>query len=163
MFGPDPQPLKMMKLKKMRTKVKPRSEMERRRKPLKQERQKRREEKKQRRAVRREEEKERRAEGGEIKVTKVKAKRDGKSTHGKEQVDSIILKLLGKSHKSKRMTGKGPNKVVEKKVGTQEETVGTKWKPGMKEEAGEGWQKERKLKQKAKSAKSSKKEETSSS
>ena len=167
MFGPDPHPLKMMKLKKMRTmrkKVKSRSELEKRRKPLKQERQKRREEKKQKRAARREEEKERRAEGGEVKVTKVKAKRDSKSNHGKEQVDGIILKLLGKSHKSKRTAGKDKNKVVEKKKPkTQEERVGTKWKPGMKEEAGERWQKERKLKQKAESKRSSKKEENPNS
>ena len=165
MFGPDPQPpkVKVMKLKKMRTrrkKVKSRSE----RKAIKQERQKRKEEKKQRRAARREEEKEHSEEEGGLKVAKFKAKRDPKSNHGTEQVDKIILKLLGKSHKSRRVAGKGQKKADEKqKVVTQEETVGSKCKPGMREEAVEGWQEERKLKQKAKAVRSSKKEETSDS
>lgn len=156
-LGPDPHPLKLKKMKTRRKK-----EMERRRKPLKQERQRRREEKEQRRADRREEKKQQRAAKGEPEVSKPKAKRDPKSNHGTEQVDRIILKLLGKSHKSRKVAGKGQKKAVEgKKVVTQEKTVGSKWKPGMKEMAAEGWQEERKLKQKAESARSSKKEETS--
>ena len=144
-LGPDPHPLKLKKMKTRRKK-----EMERRRKPLKQERQRRREEKEQRRADRREEKKQQRAAKGEPEVSKPKAKRDPKSNHGTEQVDRIILKLLGKSHKSRKVAGKGPKKVVErKKVEAQEEKVGMKWRPGMKEEAAEGWQEGRKLRQKA--------------
>ena len=68
----------------------------------------------------RQEQKQRRSEGGETPVKKVKSKKDPKSHHGSEQVDAIILKLLGKSSKSKRVAGNGKQSVVgRKKVDTQ--------------------------------------------
>ena len=116
----------------------------------------------QRRADRREEEKQRRDERGEPQVTKTRSKRrDPKSHHGTEMVDTTILKLLGKSHKSKKVAGKNkPNRVEMKKVGTQHGSEGAKWKPGMREEPREGWQEERKLKQQAEAESSSKKKKT---
>ena len=108
-------------------------------------------------AAKREEEMKRRAEG----VTKVKAKRGPMCNHGSEQVDAIILKVLGKSSKSQRGTGKGQQSVVrKKKVDIQQEA---KWRPGMKV-AGERMQRMQKLRQrrrlmkKAESVRISKKE-----
>ena len=73
---------------------------------------------------RRKEERQRRAETGEPIVMKVKSKRDPKVHNGSEQVDSIILKVLGKSSKSKRVAGNGKQSVVRKKkvdLDTQQE------------------------------------------
>ena len=92
-------------------------------------------------AAKREEEMKRRAEG----VMKVKAKRGPMCHHGSEQVDAIILKVLGKSSKSQRGAGKGQQSVAgKKKVGTQQEA---NWKPGMREVAGERMQRMQKLRQ----------------
>ena len=165
MSGPDPRPLKFKKMKAPRKqKVKSRSERERMRLDRQPERKKKREEWLNRRAKKREEEKLARAESGEPEVTKAKAKRNPKSNHGKEQIDAIILKLLGKSHKSEKVCVKGKKKKAEKKKGeTQQGADQMKWKPGMKEEAGEGWQEERKLRQEAESKRSSKEKETTDS
>ena len=97
-------PVKTVKFKEVkakRAKVKSRAEVERARQRRKAERQKKRADWLQRRADRREEEKQRRDERGEPQVTKTRSKRrDPKSHHGTEMVDTTILKLLGKSHKS---------------------------------------------------------------
>ena len=147
-------------MKAKKTKVKSRAKAEKERKNKRPERQKERDEWLQRRAKRREERQKSRAESGE--PVKVKAKRDLRTHHGAEQVDAAILKLLGKSHRSKKAVGKGKQGVVnKKKVDTLQGTVGTGWKPGTREEAGEGWQQERKLKQKAEAEKSNKKKKTS--
>ena len=147
-------------MKAKKTKVKSRAKAEKERKNKRPERQKERDEWLQRRAKRREEREKSRAESGE--PVKVKAKRDLRTHHGAEQVDAAILKLLGKSHRSKKAVGKGKQGVVnKKKVDTLQGTVGTGWKPGTREEAGEGWQQERKLKQKAEAEKSKKKKKTS--
>ena len=158
-------PVKTVKFKEVkakRAKVKSRAEVERARQRRKAERQKKRADWLQRRADRREEEKQRRDERGEPQVTKTRSKRrDPKSHHGTEMVDTTILKLLGKSHKSKKVAGKNkPNRVEMKKVGTQHGSEGAKWKPGMREEPREGWQEERKLKQQAEVESSSKKKKT---
>ena len=154
-------PPKFKEVKAKRKKVKSRAEAERTRKSEKAERKKMRAARLQRRAARREEEKQRRAERGEPLVTKTRSKRDPKSHHGTESVDTTILKLLGKSHKSKKVAGKGKtNKVEKKKIETQQGPEGTKWKPGMREEPREGWQEERKLKQQAEVESSSKKKKT---
>ena len=157
--------LKFKEVKARRMKVKSRAKAEKERKDTRKERQKERqrerEAKLKRRAKRREEDKKSRAERGEPVVAKTKAKRSSRSHHGAEQVDAVILKLLGKSHKSKGAAGKGKKGVVnKKKVDTIQGTVGMKWKPGMREEAGEGWQLERKMKQKAEAEGSSKKKKT---
>ena len=162
--GRDLSPLKFKRVKTAKRKVKTKSEMERARKAGKLERKNKRKARLQRRADRREEEKQRRAESGEPQVTKTKSKRDPKSNHGTESVDATILKLLGKSHKFKKVVGKGKNGVVEKKkVQTQQETGEAKWRPGMRREAGEGWQEERKLRQQAEAKRTSKKEKTTDS
>ena len=157
-------PVKTVKFKEVkakRTKVKSRAEVERARQRRKAERQKRRADWLQRRADRRKEEKHRRAENGEPQVTKARSKRDPMSHHGTESVDTTILKLLGKSHKPKKVSGKGKtNKVEKKKVETQQGPEGPRWKPGVREEAREGWQEERKLKQQAEAESSSKKKKT---
>ena len=154
--------VKFKEVKAKRAKVKSRAEVERARQRRKAERQKKRADWLQRRADRREEEKQRRDERGEPQVTKTRSeRRDPKSHHGTEMVDTTILKLLGKSHKSKKVAGKNkPNRVEMKKVGTQHGSEGAKWKPGMREEPREGWQEERKLKQQAEAESSSKKKKT---
>ena len=160
--GRDLSPLKFKRVKTAKRKVKTKSEMERARKAKRLERKNKRKARLQRRADRREEEKQRRDERGEPQVTKTRSKRrDPKSHHGTEMVDTTILKLLGKSHKSKKVAGKNkPNRVEMKKVGTQHGSEGAKWKPGMREEPREGWQEERKLKQQAEVESSSKKKKT---
>ena len=164
MSGPDPQPLKFKMKAPRKQKVKSRSERERMRLDRQPERKKKREEWLSRRAKKRKEEKLAREESGEPEVSKAKAKRNPKSNHGKEQIDAIILKLLGKSHKSEKVSVKGKKKEAEKKKGeTQQGADQMKWKPGMKEEAGEGWQEERKLRKEAESKRSSKKKETTDS
>ena len=122
-FGPDLPPLKLKVTKSKRKKVKSRAEAERARKSARKERRERRAARLQRRAARKEEEKQRRAESGEPQVTKIRIKRDLKSHHGTESVDITILKLLGKSHKSKKVAGKGKTNEVEKKYGR--DTAGT--------------------------------------
>ena len=160
-FGPDLPPLKLKVTKSKRKKVKSRAEAERARKSARKERRERRAARLQRRAARKEEEKQRRAESGEPQVTKIRIKRDLKSHHGTESVDITILKLLGKSHKSKKVAGKGKTNEVEKNmVGTQQGQEGAKWKPGMREEPSEGWQEERKLKQQAEVESSTKKKKS---
>ena len=160
-FKPVPPAVKFKEVKAKRRKVESKTQAERARKLGKAERKKRRADRLQRRADRREEEKHRRAENGEAEVTKARSKRDPMSHHGTESVDTTILKLLGKSHKSKKVTGKGKtNKVEKKKIETQQGPEGTKWKPGMREEPREGWQEERKLKQLAEVESSSKKKKT---
>ena len=106
-FGPDLPPLKFKEVKMTRKKVKSKSAMERARKAQRLERQKERKAWLEMRAKRRKEEQQLRAEKGETQVTKAKPKRDPKSHHGTESVDTTILKLLGKSRKSKRVAGKG--------------------------------------------------------
>ena len=151
-FGPNLPPLKFKEVKTARRKVKSKSAMERARKAQRLERQKERKAWLQMRAKRREEEQQLRAEKGETKVTKAKRKTDPKSHHGTESVDTTILKLLGKSCKSKRVKGKGNKRVVvdKNKVQTEEVTLAAKWKPGMRKEVKEGWQEERRMKQQAK-------------
>ena len=157
MFGPDLPPVKKNKPNRRKTKSfngKSRKAIERRTFERKERRRKKaerlqriaeknnakREEEKQRR----EEEKQRRADTGEPLVMKVKSKRDPKVHDGLEQVDSIILNVLGKSSKSKRVAGKGKQSVVRKeKVDTQQDA---KWKPGMTEVAGERMQRRRPMK-----------------
>ena len=151
--------MKFKEVKAKRAKVKSRAEVERARQRRKAERKKRRADWLQRRADRREEEKHRRAENGEPQVTKARSKRDPMSHHGTESVDATILKLLGKSHKSRKVVGKG-KRVEKKKVETQQGPEGTKWRPGMREEASEGWQEERRLKQQAGAERSTKEKET---
>ena len=125
--------------------VKSKAEAERDRKSNQPERQWKRDERLKRRAERREEEKQLRAERGEPPVVKAKSKRDAKSHHGAEQVDAIILKLLGKSIKSQKVTRKGKQSVVgKKKVDAQQET---QWKPGMRPEGGERMEKLRRKQQ----------------
>ena len=156
-FGPDLPPLKFKEVKTARKKVKSKSAMERARKAQRLERQKERKARLQERAKRREEEKQRRAERGETLVTKAKSKQEPKSHHGTESVDTTILKLLGKSRKSKKVAAKSKKDLGEKK---KVETVDAKWKPGMRREAREGWQEERKLREKAEAERCSKKETT---
>ena len=159
-FKPETPPLKFKEVKAKRKKVKSRAERERARKSERLERQLKREARLERRAARREEEKKRRAERGEPQSTKTRTKRDPKNHHGTESVDITILKLLGKSQKSKKVAGKGKADRVEKKnVGTQKRLEGTKWKPGMRSEPREGWQEERRLKQQAKVESSYKKKQ----
>ena len=143
--------------------VKSKAEAERVRKSNQLERQRKREERLKRRTERREEEKQLRAQRNEPPVTKAKSKRDPRRHHGSEQVDDIILRLLGKSRKSKKVTGKGKQSVVGRqvRVETQQETY---WKPGMREEAGEKMQKmkrkmqRRRLVRKAKAERKNRKE-----
>ena len=161
MFGPDLPPPKLKELKpKQKTmskkaierRIKKRQERRIQEAERLQEQQRRRDAKI---AAKREEEMKRRAEG----VMKVKAKRDPKRHHGTEEVDSTILKLLGKSHK-KQVARKGKQSVVRpKKVDAQQ---GAKWKPGMREVVGERMQQRlqqrRRLIKKAEAERSSRKE-----
>ena len=157
-FKTEDPPVKFKEVKAKKKKVKSRAERERARRSERLERQLRKEARLQRRTARREEEKQRRAERGEPQVTKTRSKRDPKSHHGTEMVDTTILKLLGKSHKSKKVAGKSkPIRVEMKKVGKQHGSEGAKWKPGMREEPREGWQEERRLKQQAEMESNSKK------
>ena len=138
LFGPDLRrqdrpdlPPKFKKTKgKMKRKVTSRSKGESRSKVQRdrkrEERKRKREDRQVMRAQRRKEETQRKAERGEPIVTKVKAKRDFKSNRGEEQVDATILKLLGKTQKSKKV---GPRRRVAKP-----EVVGPKWRHGMREE-----------------------------
>ena len=139
--------------------VKSKSEAERDRKSSQPERQWKRDERLRRRAERREEEKQLRAERGEPPVVKAKSKRDAKSHHGAEQVDAIILKLLGKSIKSQKVTRKGKQSVVgKKKVDAQQET---QWKPGMRLKGGERMEKLQRKQQRRRVLKKAKAERTS--
>ena len=138
LFGPDLRrqdrpdlPPKFKKTKgKMKRKVTSRSKGESRSKVQRdrkrEERKRKREDRQVMRAQRRKEETQRKAERGEPIVTKVKAKRDFKSNRGEEHVDATILKLLGKTQKSKKV---GPRRRVAKP-----EVVGPKWRHGMREE-----------------------------
>ena len=138
MFGPDLRrqdrsdlPPKFKKTKgKMKRKVTSRSKGESRSKVQRdrkrEERKRKREDRQVMRAQRRKEETQRKAERGEPIVTKVKAKRDFKSNRGEEQVDATILKLLGKTQKSKKV---GPRRRVAKP-----EVAVPKWRHGMREE-----------------------------
>ena len=94
--------------------------------------QKEREAKLKRRAKRREEDKKSRAEKGEPVVAKSKAKKDSRSHHGAEQVDAVILKLLGKSQKSRKVRPKSRGNKVE-----SPELATPKWRHGMREEVHE--------------------------
>ena len=137
LFGPDLRrsdrpdlPPKFKKTKKTKRKVTSRSKGESRSKVQRdrkrEERKEKREERLKDKAQRREEEKKRRAETGERFEIKVKAKRDFKSNHGAEHVDATILKLLGKTQKSKKV---GPRRRVAKP-----EVAVPKWRHGMREE-----------------------------
>ena len=138
LFGPDLRrqdrpdlPPKFKKTKgKMKRKVTSRSKGESRSKVQRdrkrEERKRKREDRQVMRAQRRKEETQRKAERGEPIVTKVKAKRDFKSNRGEEQVDATILKLLGKTQKSKKV---GPRRRVAKP-----EVAVPKWRHGMREE-----------------------------
>ena len=113
MFKKEVPPPKFKEVKAKKKEVKSRAERERARKSKRLERQLRKEARLERRAARREEEKQHRAERGEPQVTKNRSKRDPKSHHGTEMVDTTILKLLGKSHKSKKVAGKSKLNRVE--------------------------------------------------
>ena len=138
LFGPDLRrqdrpdlPPKFKKTKgKMKRKVTSRSKGESRSKVQRdrkrEERKRKREDRQVMRAQRRKEETQRKAERGEPIVTKVKAKRDFKSNRGEEHVDATILKLLGKTQKSKKV---GPRRRVAKP-----EVAVPKWRHGMREE-----------------------------
>ena len=131
MFGPDPLPLplKLKRTKTPRKKVKSRAKAEKTRVSKRPEKQKeesrRRAERLLRRANKREEEKKSMAERGEPEVLKPK-KSTRKSSHGTEEVDAIILKVLGRSQKTKKVASKSKVEKVE--------VAGTKWRHGMREE-----------------------------
>ena len=128
-FGPNLPSPKFKEVKAKRRKVKSRAVAEKERKNKRPERQKEREEWLQRRAKRREEEKLKR---GEPEVTKAK-RCTRKSNHGTEKVDSIILKFLGKSQKSRKVVSKTKAKMVQSSV-----VPGPTWRHGMREERHEG-------------------------
>ena len=113
-------------------KVKSRALAERERKSAREARQKRREARLERRTARREEEKLHRAENGEPPVVKAKG-RVKNSNHGMEQVDAIILKVLGRSLKARKVASKSSAKMV-----GRPEVAGLKWRHGMREEKHEG-------------------------
>ena len=119
-----------MKSKKKKVKSRAAAEKERKntRKERQRERRRERDARLQRRAKRREEEKKSRAERGEPEVMKVK-KSTRKSSHGTEEVDAIILKVLRRSHKSKKVATKVKDKMVAK-----EKVAGSTWRHGMGEE-----------------------------
>ena len=147
-FGPHLPPLKIKDLKvKTKTKKEKKTMMERR--SDRQEREEKRKERLLRRAAKREEERQRRAEGGVAEVKKAK-KRDPKSNHGTERIDAVIRKLLGKSRKSKGVAGKGKTSVVGQKQVKSKGTVGTKWRPGMREEVGDRMQRRQRIQQRRK-------------
>ena len=123
--GPDFPSPKFKEVKAKRMKVKSRAVAEKERKRKRPERQKEREAWLQRRAKRREEEKLKR---GEPEVTKAK-RCTRKSNHGTEKVDSIILKFLGKSQKSRKVVSKTKAKMVQSSV-----VPGPTWRHGMREE-----------------------------
>ena len=134
MFGPYPLPLplKLKRTKTPRKKVKSRAKAEKTRVSKRPEKQKeesrRRAERLLRRANKREEEKKSRAERGEPEVLKAK-KSTRKSSHGTEEVDAIILKVLGRSHNSKKAESKSKGKKAKK-----EKVAEPKWRHGMREE-----------------------------
>ena len=118
-------------MKAKKKKVKSRAVAEKERKDRRPERQKKREEWLQRRARegrRREEEKKSRAERGEPEGKKAK-RSVRKSSHGTEEVDAIILKVLRRSHKSNKVATKVKDKMVAK-----EKVAGSTWRHGMREE-----------------------------
>ena len=105
---------KFKEAKAKRKKMKSKAKAERERVDKRPERRKRRVEKIARRAQRKVEERLKRAERGEPEVARAK-KSATNSHHGTEQIDSTILKLLRKSHKSKKA---GPQ-YTEKKMTNQ--------------------------------------------
>ena len=123
--GPDFPSPKFKEVKAKRRKVKSRAVAEKERKNKRPERQKEREEWLQRRAKRREEEKKSRAERGEPEEKKAK-KGARKSNHGTEQIDATILKVLGRSRKTKKVASKPKAEKVE--------MVAPNWKHGIREE-----------------------------
>ena len=116
---------KFKEVKAKRWKVKSRAVAEKERKNKRPERQKEREKWLQRRAKRRAEEKKSRAERGEPEEKKAK-KGARKSNLGTEQIDATILKVLGRSRKTKKVASKPKAEKVE--------VVGPKWRHGMREE-----------------------------
>ena len=126
---------KFKEAKAKRKKMKSRAKAEKERKEKRPERQKRKADKVKRRAQKKEEERLKRAERGEPEVIKVK-KSATNSHHGTEQIDSTILKLLRKSHRSKKEV---PHK-KEKKVGRPE--IASQWR-GVREERHEARQKKK--------------------
>ena len=124
-FVPNLPSPKFKEVKAKRRKVKSRAVAEKERKNKRPERQKEREAWLQRRAKRREEEKLKR---GEPEATKAK-RCTRKSNHGTEKVDSIILKFLGKSQKSRKVVSKTKAKMVQSSV-----VPGPTWRHGMREE-----------------------------
>ena len=149
-FGSDLQLPRFKVVKKPRKKVTSRAKAEKTRKNQREdreaERQRRRKEKLSRRAARREEKKLSRAERGEPEVMKAK-KSTRKSSHGTEEVDAIILKVLGRSRKTKKV---GP-KLKAEKVGV----AGPKWRHGMREERHESRTVEKKGSKKPRTSKMS--------
>ena len=130
--GEDLPPLKFKRRRESRKKVKTRAEVERMRKSKRLERQMRRKARLQERADQKEEEKQRRADNGEPPVTKSK-KCARTNNYGTEEVDAIILKVLGRSQKSRKVESKSRVKKVEKP-----EMAQPKWRHGMREERHEG-------------------------
>ena len=140
---------KFKEAKAKKKKMKSRAKAEKERKKKRPERQKRKEDKGKRRAQKKEEERLKRAERGEPEVARAK-KSATNSHHGTEQIDSTILKLLRKSHKSKKV-GKGRQEAREAKKEGREDSkacstekkvdkpkvVGPKWTHGMREQAHE--------------------------
>ena len=124
-FGPNLPSPKFKEVKAKRKKVKSRAVAEKERKNKRPERQKEREAWLQRRAKRRAEEKKSRAERGEPEEKKAK-KGARKSNLGTEQIDATILKVLGRSRKTKKVASKPKAEKVE--------VVGPKWRHGMREE-----------------------------
>ena len=128
-FGPALLLPRFKVVKKPRKKVTSRAKAERTRQNQREdrqaERQRRRDEKLSRRKARREEKKLSRAERGEPEVMKAK-KSTRKSSHGTEEVDAIILKVLGRSRKTKKAASMPKAGKVE--------MVGPKWRHGMREE-----------------------------
>ena len=124
-FVPNLPSPKFKEVKAKRRKVKSRAVAEKERKNKRPERQKEREKWLQRRAKRRAEEKKSRAERGEPEEKKAK-KGARKSNHGTEQIDATILKVLGRSRKTKKVASKPKAEKVE--------VVGPKWRHGMREE-----------------------------
>ena len=149
-FGPDLLLPSFKVVKKPRKKVTSRAKAEKTRKNQREgreaERQRRRDEKLSRRKARREEKKLSRAERGEPEVMKAK-KSTRKSSHGTEEVDAIILKVLGRSRKTKKV---GP-KLKAEKVGV----AGPKWRHGMREERHESRTVEKKGSKKPRTSKMS--------
>ena len=129
---------KFKEAKAKRKKMKSRAKAEKERKKKRPERQKRKADKVKRRAQKKEEERLKRAERGEPEVIKVK-KSATNSHHGTEQIDSTILKLLRKSHRSKKEV---PQK-KENKVGRPE--VASQWR-GVREERHEASQEKKQRK-----------------